>query len=74
MSTIWSESERVTSGRLGLTHEYLVMLLGLTNAPGEFQNMVNDVLRDFPDRFVFVYLDDISRLILKLIPVRYVRH
>lgn len=40
--------------------EYLVMPLGLTNAPAVFQAMVNDVLRDMLNRFIFVYLDDIS--------------
>uniref|UniRef100_A0A3P9HPM2 Gypsy retrotransposon integrase-like protein 1 n=1 Tax=Oryzias latipes TaxID=8090 RepID=A0A3P9HPM2_ORYLA len=39
--------------------EYLVMLFGLTNAAAVFQRLVNDVLRDFLNRFVFVYLDDI---------------
>lgn len=39
--------------------EYLVMPFGLTNAPAVFQAMVNDVLRDFVNRCVFVYLDDI---------------
>ncbi|KAK7929110.1 hypothetical protein WMY93_005505 [Mugilogobius chulae] len=39
--------------------EYLVMPFGLTNAPAVFQAMINDVLRDFLNRFVFVYLDDI---------------
>ncbi|KAI2655590.1 Transposon Tf2-6 polyprotein [Labeo rohita] len=39
--------------------EYLVMPFGLTNAPAVFQALVNDVLRDFLNRFIFVYLDDI---------------
>ncbi|KAL3980939.1 ETS domain-containing transcription factor ERF [Sarotherodon galilaeus] len=39
--------------------ENLVMPFGLTNAPAVFQALVNDVLRDFINHFVFVYLDDI---------------
>ncbi|XP_023208460.1 retrotransposon-like protein 1, partial [Xiphophorus maculatus] len=39
--------------------EYLVMPFGLTNAPAVFQSLINDVLRDYLDEFVFVYLDDI---------------
>lgn len=39
--------------------EYLVMPFGLTNAPAVFQALINDVLRDFLNRFMFVYLDDI---------------
>ena len=35
------------------------MPFGLTNAPGVFQAFVNYVLRDYLNRFVFVYLDDI---------------
>ena len=32
---------------------------GLTSTPAVFQALVNDVLRDMLNRFVFVYLDDI---------------
>ena len=39
--------------------EYLVMPFGLTNAPAVFQNLVNDVLRDFLNLSVFFYLDNI---------------
>ena len=39
--------------------EYLVMPFVPTNAPAAFQARVNDVLRDFLNRFVVVYLDDI---------------
>lgn len=33
--------------------------LGLINAPAVFQSLVNDVLHDMLNKFVFVYLDDI---------------
>uniref|UniRef100_A0A674MXQ5 Gypsy retrotransposon integrase-like protein 1 n=1 Tax=Takifugu rubripes TaxID=31033 RepID=A0A674MXQ5_TAKRU len=39
--------------------EYLVMPFGLTNAPAVFQALINDVLRDMLNKFIFVYLDDI---------------
>lgn len=35
------------------------MPFGLINAPAVFQRLVNDVLRDFYNRFVFVYLADV---------------
>ena len=51
----WKTAFNTTSGH----YEYLVLPFGLTNAPAVFQNLVNDVLRDMLNRFVFVYLDDI---------------
>ena len=39
--------------------EFLVMTFGLTNTPVIFCNLMNDVLFDFLDSFVVVYLDDI---------------
>jgi hypothetical protein len=44
--------------RYGL-FEYLVMPFGLTNAPASFQQLMNEVLREFLDVSVIVYLDDI---------------
>ena len=35
------------------------MPFGLTNVPDVFQALINDVLRDMLNQFVFVYLDDI---------------
>ncbi|KAG1962189.1 retrotransposable element [Pimephales promelas] len=39
--------------------EYRVLPFGLVNAPAVFQALINDVLRDMLNVFVFVYLDDI---------------
>ena len=52
--------------------EYLVMPFGLTNTPAVFQALVNDVLRDFLNTFVVVYLDDI--LVFSRTPQEHTRH
>ncbi len=39
--------------------EYRALPFGLSNAPAVFQALVNDVLRDMLDQFIYVYLDDI---------------
>ncbi len=38
---------------------YSVLPFGLSNAPAVFQALVNDVLKDMVDQFIYVYLDDI---------------
>ncbi len=40
-------------------YEYLLMPFGLTNARAVFHALINDVLRDMLNQYVFVYLDDI---------------
>lgn len=50
MTTIWSPFGH---------SKYLVMPFGLTKIPTVYQTLVNEVLRNFLNVFVFVYLDDI---------------
>src|ERR1700726_645151 len=39
--------------------EYNVVPFGLCNAPAAFQHLMNDVLREYLDDFVVIYLDDV---------------
>jgi hypothetical protein len=40
-------------------YEFLVVLIGLTNAPATFQAYINKALQGLVDDFCIVYLDDI---------------
>lgn len=51
----WKTTFRTRYGHF----EYTVMPFGLTNASAVFQHMANDIFREFLDRFVVTYLDDI---------------
>ncbi len=52
----WKTAFNTPSGH----YENLVLPFGLTNAPAIFQGLVNSVLADLINQFVFVYLDDIQ--------------
>jgi hypothetical protein len=57
----WEEWKTAFQTRYGQC-EYTVTPFKLTNAPDTFRSMINEVIRDFPDVFVIVYLEDISRI------------
>src|SRR5579863_5979088 len=40
-------------------YEFLVLPFGLTNAPATFITLMNDIFREYLNKFVIMYLDDI---------------
>ena len=50
--------KKAFKNRWGL-YEFLVVPFGVSNALAELMNLMNDVLADYLDDFVFIFLDDI---------------
>ncbi|KAL4014305.1 hypothetical protein IC575_026505 [Cucumis melo] len=53
-------------------YEFIMMSFDLTNAPAVFMDLMNKVFKDFLDRFVIVFIDDI--LVYSKIEVEYEDH
>jgi hypothetical protein len=53
-------------------YEWFVILFGLTNTPITFMRLMNEVLKDFIEKFFIVHLDDI--LIFSKIEAAHLKH
>ncbi|KAL0152509.1 hypothetical protein M9458_052232 [Cirrhinus mrigala] len=51
----WKTAFLTTRGH----YEYQVMSYGLANAPAVFQSFINEILKEFINKFVIAYIDDI---------------
>ena len=40
-------------------YEFWVMPFGVTNGPVQFMNMINDLLDEYLDKFILVFLDNV---------------
>jgi hypothetical protein len=57
---IKEDDVRKTTFKMRFGHyEFTVLPFGLTNAPGVFMSLMNGVFREYLDKFVQVFIDDI---------------